>query len=84
MSLGHKDSLPLYNQLIAVLKASGLEEIDPLGISFSPHEHEALGTVHTDKEAEDHKVLEVLQKGYKFNGKVIRPAKVKIGEFITS
>lgn len=83
LSQGHKDFEPLYNQLAGALKASGLEEISPIGETFSPHEHEALGMVHTKKKEEDHKILEVLQKGYKLNGKVIRPAKVNIGEFIT-
>ncbi len=84
LSQGHKDFEPLYNQLVTVLKANGLEELEVLGKAFSPHEHEALGTLHTAKQEDDHKVLEVLQKGYKLNGKVIRPAKVKIGEFITN
>lgn len=81
LSHGHEGLEPLYNQFLKVLKASGLEEIEPLGETFSPHEHEALGAVKTEKKDEDHKVLEVLQKGYKLNGKVIRPAKVKVGEF---
>jgi molecular chaperone GrpE (heat shock protein) len=33
---------------------------------------------------EDHKVIEVLQNGYKLGGRVLRPAKVRIGELITS
>src|SRR3989344_2637739 len=45
---GHKDFEPLYNQLVKVLKDNGLEEIDPSGAVFSPHEHEALGTVRTE------------------------------------
>jgi len=82
LSLGHKDFEPLYNQLAAVLKTNGLEVLDPLNNTFSPHEHEALATVQTEKKEEDHKVLEVLQKGYKLNNRIVRPAKVKIGEFI--
>ncbi|MDO8590123.1 MAG: nucleotide exchange factor GrpE [bacterium] len=82
LSQGHKDLEPLYNQLLAVLKTNGLEVLDPLGETFSPHEHEAIATIHTEKHEEDHKVLEVLQKGYKLNSKIVRPAKVKVGEFI--
>ncbi|MEK7461718.1 MAG: nucleotide exchange factor GrpE [Patescibacteria group bacterium] len=81
---GHKDFEPLYNQLTAVLKANGLEELDPINKIFSPQEHEALTMIPTDKREEDHKVLEVLRKGYRLNGKMIRPAKVKVGEFITN
>jgi molecular chaperone GrpE len=81
LAQGRQDFEPLYNQLIGVLNASGLEEIKALGETFNPREHEALGTASTDKPEEDHKVLEVLQAGYKLNGRVIRPAKVKVGEF---
>ncbi len=77
------DIRPVYDQMLSVLKSNGLEEFDPLGETFNPREHEALGIVHTDSNKEDHKVLEVLQKGYKLNGRVIRPAKVKTGEFIS-
>ncbi|MBI2674062.1 MAG: nucleotide exchange factor GrpE [Candidatus Zambryskibacteria bacterium] len=84
LSQGHKDFEPLYNQLFAVLKANGLEEIDSLNETFSPHEHEALAAIPVDTDETDHKVLEVLQKGYKLNGKVVRPAKVKVGAFITN
>jgi molecular chaperone GrpE len=70
----------IYSQFMGVLRASGLEEINPLSQTFSPYEHEALATIPTEKSEEDHKILEVLQKGYKLNGKVVRPAKVKVGE----
>lgn len=84
LSQGHKDVEPLYNQLLSVLKGAGLEEVDPKGEKFSPHEHEALSTEKTEDEDNDHKVLEVLQKGYKLNGRLVRPAKVKVGEFINN
>ncbi len=84
LSQGHKDFEPLYNQFISVLKSNGLEELSPQGETFSPHEHEAIGTIETEHEKEDHKILEVLQKGYTLNGRVIRPAKVKVGEFINN
>ena len=81
LSAGHSDLEPLYSQLISVLKGRGLEELEPLGQEFRPEEHEALGIVNTDKKEEDQKVLEVLQKGYRLNGRVVRPAKVRVGEF---
>jgi molecular chaperone GrpE (heat shock protein) len=43
--------------------------------------HEALGMIPTDKMEDDHKVLEVFQKGYMLIDRVIRPAKVRIGEY---
>ena len=70
----------IHSQLKTVLLNSGLTEIDPLGELFNPHEHQAIGTVEIEEEGNDGKVLEVLQKGYKLNGRVIRTANVKIGE----
>jgi len=84
LSQGHEDLEPIYNQFSNILKANGLEEIEAVGEVFDPNFHEGVGMVKTDKEEEDHKVLEVVQSGYKLSGKVIRPAKVRIGEFITN
>lgn len=81
LSQGHKDLEPLYGQFMAVLKSSGLEEIEPLKEIFDPQEHEAVATIPTEKENDDHKILEVLQKGYRLGGKVLRPAQVKVGAF---
>lgn len=75
------DLLPLHKQLIKILKSNGLEESNPLGEKFDPNFHEAIGMIKTDKPDEDHTILEVLQKGYIMNGKSLRPAKVKVGEF---
>ncbi len=71
----------IQNLLLKILKQQGLEEISPLGETFDPNKHEAMGIVRTENKEEDHKVLEVLQKGYILQGKSIRPAKVKVGEF---
>ncbi len=54
-----------------------VEEIDPLGESFNPEEHEALLAVEAEDKDED-TIVAVLQKGYKLDGKVVRPAKVTI------
>lgn len=78
---GNKELEVIYKQFLAVLRSSGLEEVDPVGETFDPKLHEAIGVIHTDKEEEDHKILEVVQKGYILSGKIIRPAKVRIGEF---
>jgi len=55
----------------------GLEEINPEGQQFNPEEHEALEQVEGK---EPDKIVTVLQKGYKLNGTVIRPAKVKVSK----
>lgn len=76
---GEKSVDPIYKQFLKILKDHGLVESDPLGETFDPVYHEAIGVIKTDKDEEDHKILEVMQKGYILSGKVIRPAKVRIG-----
>ncbi|MCL4465118.1 MAG: nucleotide exchange factor GrpE [Chloroflexi bacterium] len=61
-----------------VLESEGLERIDAVGQDFDPRLHEAV--VHAESSPQQAgKVLAVLQNGYKLNGKVIRPAMVKVG-----
>jgi|SRR6185312_3944728 len=78
---GDKGVEAIYNLLLKTLKQNGLEESNPVGEIFDPNFHEAVGMIKTDKHDDDHKILEVLQKGYILSGKSIRPAKVRIGEF---
>lgn len=82
LSLPHanKELEIVYRQLLGILKANGLEEDNPIGKPFDPRQHESIGTLPTDDPGEDHKILEVMQKGYILQGKIIRPAKVRIGE----
>ena len=78
---GNKDVKPVYDQFFSILKQNGLEELNPMEETFDPKYHEAIGVVPTDEPEKDHKILEVIQKGYILVGKIIRPAKVKIGEY---
>ena len=61
------------------LKAKGLEEIEAMGAEFNTDEHEALTLIPAPTENQKGKVLDVIQKGYKLNGKVIRFARVVVG-----
>jgi molecular chaperone GrpE len=81
LSHGHQELEPVYGQLLSALKSAGLEEMNPLGESFDPSVHEAVGMMPTENKDEDDKVLEVMQKGYALSGKVVRPAKVRVGEY---
>ncbi len=64
-------------QLEEFLKNQGVEEI-PCDQEFDPRLHEAIGEI-TDKDAKkEGRIAEEIEKGYRFNGIVIRPAKVKI------
>lgn len=69
----------IYNQFYKTLLDMGLEEIDALHEKFDPNYHHAAFQQESD-EFEEGTVLEILQKGYKFKDKVIRPAMVKVSK----
>lgn len=69
----------IQNKLLAILQSYGVEAVSPIGESFDPTMHEAMSTVDSDTHESD-TVIEVLQKGYKRNGEIIRPAKVIIAK----
>lgn len=71
----------LHKQLTDVLEQNGIEMFDPKGKPFDPAEHEAVGTVAAESAADDHCVAQVLQKGYRLNGRMLRPARVTIAQF---
>ena len=64
-------------QLNAVFEKFNIAEINPIGEKFDPNEHQAMSMVES-KEQESNTVLSVLQKGYKLNDRVIRPAMVSV------
>jgi len=69
------------NQLRKALADAGLEEVDPVGQKFDPMRDEAAEYVPVDSESKNHMIIGVLQKGYNLNGRSMRPAKVRVGEF---
>ncbi|MBQ6310394.1 MAG: nucleotide exchange factor GrpE [Bacteroidales bacterium] len=69
----------IYKQLLEVLKKKGVTEIEAVGKELDTDEHEAVAQIPAPEEGQKGKVVEVVQKGYKLNGKVIRFAKVVIG-----
>ena len=69
----------IFNKLKDTLKKKGLEEIEAMGAEFNTDEHEALTMISAPEEDKKGKVLDVIQKGYKLNGKVIRFARVVVG-----
>ncbi len=69
----------IFNKLKDTLKKKGLEEIEAMGVDFNTDEHEALTMIPAPEEDQKGKVLDVIQKGYKLNGKVIRFARVVVG-----
>ncbi len=71
----------IYNQLISVLENNGVKQIDPIGKKFDINEHISVETVKFDDKSKESIIVEVVQKGYSLNGKIIREARVKVGEF---
>ncbi len=73
-----RDGMELtFKLLVDVLDKHGVERLDPEGHPFNPEHHEAMTTVESDEVAPDH-VLQVFQKGYLLNGRVVRPARVVV------
>lgn len=66
-----------HKALVAVLSKNGVETVDPQGEKFNADLHEAVGI---DEEAEADTVGTVLQKGYSLNGRLLRPAMVRVGQ----
>ncbi|MFH1087021.1 MAG: nucleotide exchange factor GrpE [Chloroflexota bacterium] len=70
------DGIKLVRQkLISTLEAAGLSRIETKGQSFDPRFHEAVLT----REGQDGAILEEVQRGYMFRGRVLRPARVVVG-----
>jgi molecular chaperone GrpE len=67
----------IYKQLQDALLKLGVRPIPAKGELFDPHLHEAVEMVDTN-DAEDHEVLEELQRGYRLKERLLRPAMVKV------
>jgi molecular chaperone GrpE len=76
LSHGSADVEPIYNMLIATLEKSGLSVLRPLGEPFDPNLHEAV--ILEEGDGDGPHVAEVLRTGYVWNGRVLRPALVKV------
>lgn len=72
-----KGILQLKNQISELLKSRGAEEIKSVGEKFDPNFMEAVEELEI-KDKEPGTVLEEIQKGYKINGRLLRPAKVRV------
>ncbi len=66
----------IYYRTRSILEAHGVTAIEALGKQFDPREHEAV----LYGEGEEGKVIDELQKGYKFHDRVLRPTMVKVGQ----
>ena len=70
----------IYNKLINYLAANGVTPIESTGAPFDDNLHEAIATVPAQSDDQKGKVIDTTTKGYKLNDKVLRHAKVVVGE----
>lgn len=70
----------IYNKLIKFLEQNGVKPIDSNGTEFDPEIHEAIAMVPVDDESMKGKVIDTPTKGYTINDKVLRHAKVAVGQ----
>jgi hypothetical protein len=61
------------------LKSHNVEQIEAMGEQFDPAMHQAM-TQQSDPDKEENVVLEEFQKGYRLNGRVIRPSRVIVNK----
>ena len=66
-----------HKALLSILNKNGVSVVDPKGEAFDADFHEAVGI---DPEADANTVGTVLQKGYSLNGRLLRPAMVRVGQ----
>jgi len=70
----------IFNKLSNILQSKGLTGMDSVGKPFDSELHEAIANVPAPKKKDKGKVLEAVEKGYYLNDKVIRYAKVVVGQ----
>jgi molecular chaperone GrpE len=66
---------------LSKLKSLGIEPMDLIHKPFDPHEAEAVGVVAVDDPALDQHVIEVVQRGFRRGEQVVRPARVRTGQY---
>jgi molecular chaperone GrpE len=66
---------------LSKLKSLGIEPMDLLHQPFDPHEAEAVGVVAVDDSDLDQQIVEVVQRGFRWGEQVLRPARVRIGQY---
>ena len=69
----------IYNKFVNTLRQKGLESLDSMGQEFNTDYHEAITNIPVPEPEMKGKVVDVIEKGYKLNDKVIRFARVVVG-----
>jgi molecular chaperone GrpE len=71
----------IYAQLNTVFEEYGVKSIGEVEEGFDHNIHHSIEMIPTEKKELDHKIAEVIQKGYKLGDRVIRPARVNVFEY---
>jgi len=71
----------IYTQLSTIFEEYDVKEIGAVGENFDPSIHQSIEMMPTDKKEDNHKISEVIQKGYKLGDRVIRVARVNVFEY---
>ena len=77
----HKGIEMVEQKMLKALGSSGLEVLNPLDQTFDPTLHEAVATEPALSPEDDHTVAKVFQPGYRFNGQLLRPARVVVKQW---
>ena len=64
---------------LSVMSKAGIEQLNPLGEPFDPQRHEAMAMV-PNPDAEPNSIMDVMQKGYLLNGRLVRAAMVVVSK----
>ena len=67
------------SMFVQALEKHGLKQIDPVGESFDPDQHQAISMID-DENAESNTVISVMQKGFLLNDRLVRPAMVVVAK----
>ena len=70
----------IYNKLVKYLESNGVKAMDSTGKEFDPELHEAIASIPAPNDDLKGKVVDTTQKGYMRNDKVLRHAKVAVGQ----
>ncbi len=71
----------IYGQMNTIFEEYGVKSIGEAGESFDHNIHHSIEMIPTDKKEDDHKIAEVIQRGYKLGDRVIRAARVNVFEY---
>ncbi len=70
----------IYNKLVKYLEQNGVKAMNTDNADFDPDIHEAIAMVPVPDEAQKGKIIDTVSKGYMLNDKVLRHAKVAVGQ----